>query len=33
MDVRYSPDKNGFKKLDTNELRKSFLIEDSISEK
>ncbi len=28
MDVRYSPDKNGFKKLDTNELRKSFLIED-----
>jgi 4-deoxy-L-threo-5-hexosulose-uronate ketol-isomerase len=28
MDVRYSPDQNGFKKLDTNELRKSFLIED-----
>jgi 4-deoxy-L-threo-5-hexosulose-uronate ketol-isomerase len=28
MDVRYSPDQNGFKKLDTNDLRKSFLIED-----
>jgi 4-deoxy-L-threo-5-hexosulose-uronate ketol-isomerase len=28
MDVRYSPDQNGFKKLDTTELRKSFLIED-----
>jgi 4-deoxy-L-threo-5-hexosulose-uronate ketol-isomerase len=28
MDVRYSPDQNGFKKLDTDELRKSFLIED-----
>ncbi len=28
MDVRYSPDQNGFKKFDTNELRKSFLIED-----
>lgn len=28
MDVRYSPDQNGFKKLGTDELRKSFLIED-----
>jgi 4-deoxy-L-threo-5-hexosulose-uronate ketol-isomerase len=28
MDVRYSPDQNGFKKLTTDELRKSFLIED-----
>ncbi|NWF89327.1 MAG: 5-dehydro-4-deoxy-D-glucuronate isomerase [Ignavibacteriaceae bacterium] len=27
MEVRYSPDKNGFKKLSTDELRKSFLIE------
>ena len=27
MDVRYSPDQNGFKKLGTDELRKSFLIE------
>ena len=28
MDVRYSPDKKGFKNLGTDELRKSFLIED-----
>ncbi|MBK7629508.1 MAG: 5-dehydro-4-deoxy-D-glucuronate isomerase [Ignavibacteriales bacterium] len=28
MDVRYSPNQNGFKKLGTDELRKSFLIED-----
>jgi len=28
MDVRYSPDQNGFKKLSTDELKKSFLIED-----
>jgi len=28
MNVRYSPDQNGFKKLGTEELRKSFLIED-----
>lgn len=28
MDVRYSPDQNGFKKLGTEELRKSFLIDD-----
>lgn len=27
MEVRYSPDKNGFKKFTTDELRKSFLIE------
>lgn len=27
MEVRYSPDKNGFKKMTTNELRESFLIE------
>ena len=27
MEVRYSPDKEGFKKLDTDELRKSFLID------
>lgn len=27
MEVRYSPDKNGFKKMDTTELRESFLIE------
>jgi len=27
MEVRYSPDKNGFKKFSTNELRESFLIE------
>ena len=27
MDVRYSPDQNGFKKFTTEELRKSFLIE------
>ncbi|MFH1197258.1 MAG: 5-dehydro-4-deoxy-D-glucuronate isomerase [bacterium] len=27
MEVRYSPDKNGFKKLSTRELRDSFLIE------
>jgi len=27
MEVRYSPDKDGFNKLTTNELRKSFLIE------
>jgi len=27
MDVRYSPDKNGFKKFTTEELRKSFLID------
>lgn len=28
MEVRYSPDQNGFKKFSTDELRKSFLIED-----
>jgi len=28
MDLRYSPDKNGFKKFTTEELRKSFLIDD-----
>lgn len=28
MEVRYSPDHNGFNKFSTNELRKSFLIED-----
>ncbi|MBK7981596.1 MAG: 5-dehydro-4-deoxy-D-glucuronate isomerase [Ignavibacteriae bacterium] len=27
MEVRYSPDKNGFKKMPTDELRKSFLID------
>jgi 4-deoxy-L-threo-5-hexosulose-uronate ketol-isomerase len=27
MEVRYSPDKNGFKKMTTDELRQSFLIE------
>jgi len=27
MEVRYSPDKNGFKKMSTDELRKSFLID------
>ena len=27
MEVRYSPDQNGFKKITTEELRKSFLIE------
>lgn len=27
MEVRYSPDKNGFKRMDTEELRNSFLIE------
>ncbi|MDP2039216.1 MAG: 5-dehydro-4-deoxy-D-glucuronate isomerase, partial [Ignavibacteria bacterium] len=27
MEVRYSPDQNGFKKMDTTELRNSFLIE------
>lgn len=27
MDVRYSPDQNGFKRFTTEELRKSFLIE------
>lgn len=27
MEVRYSPDKNGFKKMDTAELRESFLID------
>ncbi|HRI46670.1 MAG TPA: 5-dehydro-4-deoxy-D-glucuronate isomerase [Ignavibacteriaceae bacterium] len=27
MEVRYSPDLNGFKKMDTNELRNSFLID------
>jgi 4-deoxy-L-threo-5-hexosulose-uronate ketol-isomerase len=27
MDVRYSPDKEGFKKFNTDELRKSFLID------
>ena len=27
MEVRYSPDQNGFKKFTTGELRKSFLIE------
>lgn len=27
MEVRYSPDKNGFKRFTTDELRKSFLIE------
>ncbi len=27
MDVRYSPDANGFKRMTTNELRESFLIE------
>ena len=27
MEVRYSPDQNGFKKMTTEELRKSFLIE------
>jgi len=27
MDVRYSPDKNGFKKMTTEELRQAFLIE------
>lgn len=27
MEVRYSPDRNGFKKFTTDELRKSFLIE------
>ncbi len=27
MDVRYSPDQNGFKKFTTDELRKSFLID------
>lgn len=27
MDVRYSPDQNGFKSLTTDELRKSFLID------
>lgn len=28
MEVRYTPDQNGFKKFSTDELRKSFLIED-----
>lgn len=28
MQVRYSPDPNGFKKLTTEELRKTFLIEE-----
>ncbi len=27
MDVRYSPDKNGFKKMNTDELRETFLID------
>lgn len=27
MDVRYSPDQNGFKQLDTEEMRKAFLID------
>ncbi|MCB0748815.1 MAG: 5-dehydro-4-deoxy-D-glucuronate isomerase, partial [Ignavibacteriae bacterium] len=27
MEVRYSPDKEGFKKFTTDELRKSFLID------
>lgn len=32
MDVRYSPDQNGFKKLNTEELRKSFLVESLFTE-
>ena len=32
MDVRYSPDKNGFARLTTDELRKSFLIESLFAE-
>lgn len=32
MDVRYSPDKNGFKRMTTDELRESFLIDNLFTE-
>lgn len=32
MEVRYSPDMNGFKRMDTNELRQAFLIESLFAE-
>ncbi len=32
MEVRYSPDQNGFKRMTTDELRKSFLIENLFQE-